>query len=176
MKTHSSLIGGIVSPQGLSTARVITIRGNDKPQIVRACLKIIRGNNEHDNFLKGMSKNLIASINIDSGELNQAWGSLRTDWPQMVQHAYHPDTGEQIKGTILPFWRDVSKLALRAQKSVPLLPTIGWDIAITEDGIFIVEANAAYGVTAFQLFENRGLRKEFEKLLRSCFEINRSSL
>ena len=164
MRTHSSL-KGIVSPQGLSTVRVVTIRGNGKPQIIRACLKIIRGNNEHDNFLKGMSKNLIVSINIDSGELKQAWGSLRSDWPQMVQYAFHPDTDERIEGIILPHWREISELALRAQESVPLLPTIGWDIALTDDGVFIVEANAAYGVAAFQLFENRGLKREFEKLL-----------
>ena len=163
MRTHSSL-KGIVSPQGLSTVRVVTIRGNGKPQIIMACLKIIRGNNEHDNFSKGMSKNLIVPINIDSGELKQVWGSLRSDWPQMVQYAFHPETGEQIEGIILPHWREISELALRAQESVPLLPTIGWDIALTDDGVFIVEANTAYDAATFQLFESRGFRREFEKL------------
>lgn len=165
LRTYSSLMG-IVSSKGLSTVRIITIMGNNKPQIIMSCFKMVRGNNEHDNFLKGLSNNLIVPINIDTGELKQAWGSLRSDWPQMIQYASHPDTGKQIEGVILPFWHEICELALRAQKSVPLLPTIGWDIALTDDGVLIVEANTAYGVAAFQLFEGRGLKSEFERLLK----------
>jgi len=165
LRTHSFLMD-IVSSHGLSTVRVVTIRGNDKPQIIMACLKMIRGNNEHDNFSKGMSNNLIVPINIDTGELKQAWGSLRSDWPQMVQYALHPDSGKQIEGIILPLWHEICELALRAQKSVPLLPTIGWDIALTDDGVLIVEANTAYDAATFQLFESRGLKSEFERLLK----------
>jgi len=166
MRTHSSL-KGIVSDQGLSTIRVATIRCNGKSKIIMACLKIVRGENEHDNFSKGMSNNLIVPINLNTGELNKAWGSLRSDWPQMVQYAIHPDTGNQIEGILLPFWREIFELALRAQESVPLLQTIGWDIALTDEGVFIVEANTAYDAATFQLFERRGFKSEFEKLFNS---------
>ncbi|OQY23103.1 MAG: hypothetical protein B6I37_06050 [Desulfobacteraceae bacterium 4572_35.2] len=166
MKTHSSLIG-IVSPQGLSTIRVVTLRHNGKSEIIMACLKIINGKNEHDNFLKGMSNNLIAPINIETGELTSAWGSLTNDWPNMVQYALHPDTGVQIENFVLPLWREVAELALRAQESLPLLQTIGWDIALTDEGVFIVEANTAYDAASFQLFEKRGLKSELQKLFSS---------
>jgi hypothetical protein len=47
--------------------------------------------------------------------------------------------------------------------TLSMLQTIGWDIALTDEGIFIVEANTAYDAASFQLFEKRGMRKEFRK-------------
>ncbi|ACN15093.1 hypothetical protein HRM2_19920 [Desulforapulum autotrophicum HRM2] len=158
MKTHSSL-RAIVSQKGLSTIRVTTIRRNGKTEIIMACLKIIRGKNEHDNFSKGMSNNLIAAINTETGELAPAWGSTASDWPIMTQYAIHPDTGEGIEGFVLPSWNKIVELAVRAQDSLPLLQTIGWDMALTDEGEFIVEANTAYDPVLFQLLQQRGLKR-----------------
>ncbi len=166
MKTHPAL-SGIVSPQGLSTIRIATLRRNGKSQIIMACFKLIRGDNMHDNFSKGMSNNLIAPINIETGELKPAWGSLMSDWPKMVQWIFHPDSGKKIEGFILPHWHEIAELALHAQESLPLLHTIGWDIALSDEGILIVEANTAYDAASFQLFEKRGLKSEFQKLFNS---------
>ena len=162
MKTHSSL-KGVVADKGLSTVRVATLRRFDRSEVIMACLKMIRGNNDHDNFSKGMSNNLISPINTEAGELTPAWGSLMGDWPEMVQYDEHPDSGVKIDGYVLPFWREICELALKAQDSLPSLQTIGWDIALTDDGIFLVEANTAYDAASFQLFEKRGMKSEFKQ-------------
>ncbi len=162
-KTHSDL-ADIVSSHGLSTVRVVTLRCDGSSKIIMACLKMIRGENEHDNFSKGMSNNLITPMNIDTGELMSAWGSLRSDWPEMVQYSIHPDSGAKIDGFLLPLWSEISELVLRAQESLPFLQTIGWDIALTDEGLFIVEANTAYDAASFQLFEKRGMKSEFQRL------------
>lgn len=57
----------------------------------------------------------------------------------------HPETGAPIKGEQIPFYRDAVELALRAQSLIPHLRTIGWDIAITENGPVIIEGNTYWG-------------------------------
>lgn len=164
MRPYPPLVG-VVSANGLSTVRVITHIRNGKPEILMACLKIIAGNNVHDNFSQGMSNNLVALINIETGVLETAWGSLERNWPKMAKFSHHPDTGAVIEGSVFPFWRELVQLALKAQESLPSIQTIGWDIALTSEGLFIVEANTTYGVALFQVARQKGLKKEFYSAL-----------
>lgn len=72
----------------------------------------------------------------------------------------HPDTQQRISGYRLPHWNAVCKLLLDGQASLPQIPTLGWDIAICDDGPCIVETNWGYGVTLIEVAMQRGIRKE----------------
>lgn len=41
----------------------------------------------------------------------------------------------------IPFWEEVSEIVTKAHCLIPNLRYIGWDIAITDDGPVIIEAN-----------------------------------
>lgn len=164
MRSHSSL-DGIVSAQGLATVRAITHMRQGRSELLIADLKITVGGNVIDNFAKGTTGNLVAGIDRNSGRLGAAWGSVRRDWPVMAQFSNHPDSGRPIEGFQLPFWDDLTQLVLKAQESLPLLRTLGWDVAATQAGVLLVETNTAYDVSILQIAHEHGLKREFYSAL-----------
>lgn len=164
MRTHESL-GGIVSPHALATVRAVTQMRQGRAELLIADLKITAGESVTDNFSKGKSGNLLASIDVSTGRVGVAWGSTRKDWPVMAPFTRHPETGRPIEGQKLPFWSELVQVALSAQESVPQLKSLGWDIAATTDGIMLVEANGTYDVSILQIAHQRGLKRELQHAL-----------
>jgi hypothetical protein len=154
------LIKPFASPNALPSVRVVTVFAEDAPRILFACLKIPVGTSISDNFSDGAGGNLLAGIDIETGVLTAARGSLRRDWPVMVSRETHPDTGHLITGSRLPLWDSIAELALRAQASVPRFKSVGWDIAPTESGVVLVEANSGYDMSVLQVAHQRGLKAE----------------
>jgi glutathione synthase/RimK-type ligase-like ATP-grasp enzyme len=76
----------------------------------------------------------------------------------------HPDTGNVIEGFRIPMWAEVVELLERGQRSLPDLRTLGWDIAVTDDGPLIVETNATYDIDIVQVAYQRGVRSDIEEV------------
>lgn len=159
VRAHSKL-REISSANGLPTARVVTAFIENRAQIVLTAARLSVGANITDNFSRGSSGNLAAAIDPTSGSLSEAWSSARSDWPVMQATDFHPDTGKPIRGVVFPMWEEVIDLALRAQNSLPRLRTTGWDIAVTDQGPLLVEANCYYGVALLEVAYQRGLGRE----------------
>lgn len=150
----------ISSVNGLATVRIVTAMVGNKAKVLYACIRLPVGTNIADNFSNGMSGNLAAAVDIDTGVLSEGWYSDRRDWPVMRSTYVHPDTGKQIRGFVLPLWPNVVDLALNAQRSLPKLRTIGWDIAITASGVTLIEGNHDYCINLLQITHQRGLGNE----------------
>jgi hypothetical protein len=159
LRPHAEM-APFASANGLPTVRVITAMHAEGPKLLFACLKIPVGASISDNFADGAGGNLLAGIDIESGVLTPARGSLRKGWPVILDRDSHPDTGHRIAGAALPFWNEIKALAIRAQASLPLFRTVGWDIAATEKGVLLVEANASYDMSILQIAHQRGLKAE----------------
>lgn len=153
-------VADIMASQGIGTVRVVTCMYAGKSRVLLPYLKITVGSNVTDNFHHGFTGNLVAPIDLRTGVLAAARGSTRNDWPAMTEIPRHPDTGHAIEGFALPFWDEIIALALRAQQSLPLLKSTGWDIAVTPDGPVLVETNALYGLTSLQVAYRRGVKRE----------------
>jgi hypothetical protein len=159
MRPHAEMLS-LGSASGLPTVRVVTAMYADGPKVLFACLKIPVGTNITDNFAHGKGGNLLAGINLDSGELTPAYGSRSREWPVMMEVAVHPDSGYQVAGSRLPLWREVAEIALLGQRSLPNFTTIGWDVAATSEGLMLVEANSKYSMDVLQVAHQRGLKAE----------------
>ena len=61
-------------------------------------------------------------------------------------YATHPVTGGAIPGFRVPQWDEVLALALRSHRAFAEALIVGWDIAVTTDGVVMVEANSSPGV------------------------------
>src|SRR5690606_10909580 len=105
------------------------------------------------------------AIDPSTGGLGVAVGSRSKNWPDMHTFEHHPDTGVCFEGFTLPYWNDTTNLVLRAHQAFPELGVIGWDVAITEQGPVLIEANHAWDINLLQVAHRRGFRREMQAAL-----------
>ena len=85
-----------------------------------------------------------------------------------VETTHHPDTDAQITGAVLPIWQEALDLALNAQSLLKQVPLIGWDIAISNNGPLIIEANETPDLALMQYASGRGmLDDKFEAFVQA---------
>ena len=54
---------------------------------------------------------------------------------------YHPGSDKLVVGMKIPMWPRVLEVVTEAAKKIPQIRYIGWDIAVTNDGVDIIEGN-----------------------------------
>ena len=64
---------------------------------------------------------------------------------------FHLSTHQQMIGLQIPFWKETLDMVYEAAMIPKVLRYIGWDVAITEKGCEMVEANCAQGPNGMQL-------------------------
>jgi len=136
-RNHAAL--GDLAGDGLATVRVITcLDESGRPEITHAVLRMAKNSNAAgDDFHAG---GVAAAVDIAEGRLGWATdlglrGSI--GWIRR-----HPESDAVITGTILPHWRLAKALALRAHQACLDRTVIGWDIAILQDGVELVDGSA----------------------------------
>lgn len=141
LKNHSELMS--YSRGGLATVRVVTgILPTESPIVLMASFRMPVGKSFLDNFHAGgiaagiSNKGLMTAaitMNIADGE-----------------YFNHPDTKATIKGEALPHYDKIIRLALDAQRVFNRFYFVGWDIALTEDGPILIEANTNWDTEIVQ--------------------------
>ncbi len=148
---HPSLME--LSPTALNTLRIITqINSDGGVDILGARLRI-SVNSPVDNMAAG---NLAAPIDINSGIINGF--AVYSDIRKPNEHI-HPVTGIKIQGFQLPFWEESLNLAVKAALHRPENKSIGWDIAICNNGPELIEGNHNWCKLLWQLPVNKGLKQ-----------------
>jgi hypothetical protein len=124
--------------KSLNTLRVLTFRepGGD-PEIGAALHRFgAERTGSVDNFAAG---GLVAEIDPASGRL--ATALYVGDGNRIRETDHHPDTGAPIAGVVVPGWPEVRATVLRAMHAFPYLRYVGWDVAVAEDGVCLIEGN-----------------------------------
>ena len=165
--SNHHLITNITQAKGLSTVRVVTIRQAGKIEVIAGAFRIVVGDSDVDNFSHGASGNLVAGVDVASGKMITSIGSRSKSWPSMTDVPVHPATGATIVGIQLPYWPEVLALVKKAHESIDNLHTVGWDVAILENGPVIVEANWRYDIDILQVAYKKGFRKVLDEKLPS---------
>jgi len=130
--------------RGLQTMRINTLlHRSGRVSILFYMIKILAGHTMSDNFSMGTTGNLIAYGDPEKGILRGAV-TLHECGSGMTTIAVHPETGTPFDGFRLPRWSEAIALAKTAQRAFPELRTLGWDMALTDDGPRIIEANARW--------------------------------
>lgn len=136
-------------PGCLNTFRVVTINLQEQGWHPLVCyLKIGSGNSQVDNIRAGG----ILLLFDDSGKCTRAYDYRRC---RFIEH--HPETGVKLLGVEIKDYPEVIIFALKASEKLGFMGTIGWDIAVTDDGLSIIEANGAWGANAVQKTMGRGI-------------------
>jgi hypothetical protein len=152
----------IMPGPALGTFRVVTVSRavGSEISIPYAFAKIPVAGNITDNFYHGSTGNLICGIHVETGRLMTAWGANNDTHGLLVEVDTHPDTGVRIPGFEIPDWVQMLAATRTAAGAFPELRTLGWDVALTSDGIVMLETNCNYDPDGPQITLNRGIRSE----------------
>jgi hypothetical protein len=146
-----------LSPSGLNTIRIITqLNQQDEVDII-GCRLRISVNSHVDNLASG---NMVAVIDEATGKVTSP--AVFSDITKADQE-YHPVTGTPIKGFQIPYWQETLDLAKKAALHYKKCRSIGWDIAITEQGPDLLEGNHDWCKLVWQLPLKQGLKPILEK-------------
>lgn len=154
-------------PDSTNTMRIIMMVDPDtnKPFIAGAAQRIgSKTSGGLDNFSQG---GYSANIDLDSGELSAAVNRIRTlETKKLNWIDVHPDTGLQIKGIKVPKWDNIKRKLLNTMEELPYIKYVGWDVAVIDNDIVIIEGNSHFQVDVIQLhkplLKNSQVRRFYE--------------
>lgn len=163
LAVHESL-APLMPGCALGTFRVVTyLNASNTVDIPYAFVKIPLAGAINDNFHQGTTGNLLCGIDMCKGTLTEAWGKNGRE-AVISPILCHPDTGVAFRDWRIPFWSEILEMATKAAQSFKELRTVGWDIAVTQSGVFVLEGNWHYDPDGHQLTLNRGIRTEISRL------------
>ena len=146
-----------LSPSGLNTIRIITqLDQEDEVEILGARLRITI-NSSVDNLAAG---NIAAPIDEHTGIVKGP--GVYSDITKEDEYN-HPITGIKIVGFQVPFWKESLQMVKDAALLHPQNRSIGWDVAITDEGPELIEANHDWCKLLWQLPVRKGLKPLLDK-------------
>ncbi len=133
-----------VNPSSVNTIRVATVR--DKGGEVHIIGASLRAGSE-GSFLDNLHAGGVQyPIDVESGCIIR--GGVKHDGEKNILR--HPSTGTKMIGLQIPNWDCVISTVKKAGKIPSKMRYIGWDVAITEEGCELIEANDQQGSNGMQ--------------------------
>lgn len=133
------------NPLTVNTVRVSTLCINGNVHFIGACLKTGNGNSSVDNLVKG---GVGCGVDVKTGK-------VITDGfdHDLNTVKAHPVSGCKFKDFCIPNWNilieTVQKAAVFCEQNGDG-HLIGWDVAVTPDGVVLIEGNWNQGLTLIQ--------------------------
>lgn len=121
-----------------------------------AGLRIGRKGSTVDNWAKG---GVFVGIDMEKGKLMET-GFFKPQYGTSTKE--HPDTHIVFKDFEIPFYKEAERMAVELHKRLYRSHSVGWDIAITEDGPMFIEGNGLWEISLIQAVHG-GLKKQIEK-------------
>lgn len=138
----------VLCPTSVNTARIMTFNDHGKPEILWMGLRVGNGVNAVDNFhAQGMG----VAIDMTTGKLRG--DAIDKDGNRF---AVHPTTGIAFDGFQLPDFQQAVDLVLKGALESDKILVIGWDVAFSENGPVVIEANRRPGYDLVQMLDERG--------------------
>lgn len=143
-------------PNSVNSARITTVRLDDRVVVFHPNLRVGRGDAVVDNAGAG---GLLCPIDLETGRLTAAADK------KGVFYKTHPDTGVALEGFEVPCWKEAIEFVGKLAQVVPSNRYTGWDLALTKSGWVLIEANSR-GQWGGQFVLQQGFRREIESYLK----------
>ena len=143
--------------KSINTIRLETILNpiTKRIEIFPPLLRVGTGNNTVDNWAMG---GLAIGIDLESCCLKE-YGFYKPSFGTKV----HPDSKVVFKNYRIPYLREAIEMAIKLHRHLDKIHSIGWDIAITEDGPCFIEGNDNWEISLVQIC-SQGLGIKFKEL------------
>lgn len=157
IEQHSSM--SRLHPDSINSMRLITVRGlkDHTIHLFPSILRIGTGDSIVDNTSQG---GLAVGIDLNSGKLKR-YGFYKPQFGLKVD--VHPDSKIRFDQFVIPHFFEAARQAVYFHSMLPGLHSVGWDIAIGENGPIFIEGNDNWEINGPQIC-NGGLMKEFNEL------------
>ena len=153
-----------LNPTSINTVRAVTAHYKGHVMIVGAGLRCGGTGSHLDNFHSG---GVAYPVDIDSGIVTGV-GRREADRASFLRH---PPTGHIMPGFQIPNWdiltEQIRKAATSYAPSISRVGYVGWDVAVTPDGIDLVEGNTSPMCALIQL-DGNGVYKKLTDFIASA--------
>ena len=119
-------------------------------------LRIGTGERVVDNTSRG---GVAVGIDVETGQLRQ-YGFFKPQYGLKIEE--HPDSHIRFEGFQIPYFEEVKSQAVYFHSMLPQIHSVGWDVAVGEDGPIFIEGNDNWEINGPQSC-NKGLMKEFKE-------------
>lgn len=132
------------NPTSVNTVRIATALDRDgHAHPVGACLRCGAKGSCVDNTHSG---GVAYPINTEYGIVIGPGKNRKT----FEDYIIHPGSDTVMPGFRIPNWDILLDTVKKAAEKIPEFPYLGWDVAVTEDGVEIIEGNYAHSVVGIQ--------------------------
>lgn len=130
-----------IYPNSVNTVRIVTLM---KDGVCNTLCAFVRFGCEGitDNFGNG---GVLAAVDVETGKIITPAINMKGQ-----TFAHHPVTEKEILGFQIPHWDKVRSITEEAIEAVEGVNYVGWDVAICEDKVVIIEGNSCPGLGAYQ--------------------------
>jgi len=140
LRDHPAL-AALVTGETLQTLPIVTlVEPSGEVAVLTADLRVAIVGGPADNFRSGRTGNGLAPVRLDDGTLEDLI-LPRSDGCGFVRSPTVPGTGARVRNMVLPHWARTLEAVRRAAAHLLPARTFGWDVAVTDAGPVIVEAN-----------------------------------
>jgi hypothetical protein len=122
-------------PTSINTIRLVTFNNNGNVELFFAAIRMGTGGRNVDNWNAG---GIAVAIDMKTGKLREH-GIMKACYGRRAEQ--HPDTHITFSGYQLPFFKESVELVCNVHRYMYGMHSIGWDVAITENGPTLIEAN-----------------------------------
>lgn len=143
-------------PQSVNTVRVPTFLIGETVKVVHPFLRVGQKGSVTDNAGSG---GIICALD-DSGTVMATADEFGNIFVE------HPDTKEKLIGFSLPEWDEALNMVKNLALLIPTNKYCSWDLALTDAGWVLVEANAK-GQFIWQYATGIGFREELNEILKA---------
>ena len=152
---HPAMVFGNAS---VNTVRVMTLcPPGGKAQVTKAILRAGVGDMLVDNYAMG---GLIYEVDKDTGMV------ITHGRTQDGETCYiHPGTDIVMLGYRLPYWEKVVSTCLQAAQKLPQVAFVGWDVAISQDDVQLIEGNYSSEYEFYEYLGSSGYYEKFKAIL-----------
>ena len=150
-----------LNPSSVNTLRIVSMRHDEHNiEIISATLKAGSTVNSFTDNLYGGG--IVAEVDVESGIVSTFGFDKKNN-----RYTHHPVTQTQFIGFNIPNWLDVVTLVKKAHSRLDENKIVGWDVAVTEKGADIVEANSAPSPMVMQITDGKPKGEKILKILNN---------
>ncbi len=147
-----------LNDKAINTLRIITVYNHGEPYVLSSQLRIgTLTSDTVDNWAKG---GILTKIH-SNGHLD-AVGYYKPEYGTTTQ--YHPDSGIKLADFAVPFYEEAIILTCETHKHFYGIEYIGWDVAVSENGLVFIEGNDNWEISMVQALDGP-IRDKWEAII-----------